>query len=310
MAGALDMAPFLGPVADGLRERGAEVEVIGTQHPGEILTIGQRAVAGACDAVFFCGGDGSLGEGATALAGSRVALGVLPAGTGNVWAKQMGLPIAPLLPGYDPGEFLLRAAEAQLDGTARRVDVGQVGERRFLLWAGVGLDAFITHGVEPRPRAQKRLGMFPYMLAAVILATQFGGMRAQITVDGKRIKGRMLLVVASNTQLYMGGLVRIDPQARLDDGLLDVWVFYGLGVGWTVRQMAGLFAGRHLRDPHVRHLRGRHIAVTARPPADLHLDGDPTGTTPVVISVLPRALSVLVPASAPGELFLDSQASG
>lgn len=302
-AGPYDVGPYLDAVADGLRERGAEVTVVPTQQAGDILAVGRTAVEREVDAVFQCGGDGSLGECATALAGSRVALGVLPAGTSNVWAKQLGMPVMSILPGVDPRAYLLRAAEAQLDGKVRQVDLGKIGSRCFLLWAGVGLDAFVAQGVEPRPRAQKRLGMFPYMLAALILGAQFKGMRAQVVVDGKRLRGRMLLAVVSNAQLYLGGLVQIDPYARMDDGWLDIWVFYGLGLGWTVRQMAGLFAGRHLRDPHVRHLRGRHVVIAAGEPAALHLDGEPTGTTPVVINVQPRALAVLVPPSAPRALF-------
>jgi YegS/Rv2252/BmrU family lipid kinase len=305
-AGAYDIGPSMGRVAQALAALGLEVRQLEARQPGELGILARRAVQAGCDALLVAGGDGSLNEAATALSGSGVALGVLPAGTANVWAKQFGLPVAPLLPGFDPGDMLLQAARAQLDGQRRLIDVGEVRERCFLLWAGVGLDAFVTHGVEPRPREQKRLGMLSYSLAALILATQFTGMRARIIVDGRRIKGRMLLAVVSNGQLYLGGLARIAPQARLDDGLLDVWLFYGLGFHWTVRQMLGLVAGRHLRDPYVKHFRGRTVSILTAVPAALQLDGEPAGTTPVTVRIRSAALTVLVPRTAPANLFSSS----
>lgn len=302
-AGPYDVGPFCAQVADVLAGQGVNVRALAAEQRGALATIARSAAAAGCYALFVAGGDGSLSEAATALAGSPVALGVLPAGTANVWAKQLGLPVGSLLPGRDTAGLLVRAALAQLDGRRRAVDLGQVDERCFLLWAGVGLDAFVTHGVEPRPRAQKRLGMLSYSLAALLLVTQFRGIRARVAVDRRRVRGRMLLAVASKGQLYLGGLVRIAPNARLDDGRLDVWLFYGLGLGWTIRQALGLVTGRHLRDPYVRHLRGRHVTITTEAPAALHLDGEPWGTTPVAVNIRPRALHVLVPRSAPASLF-------
>jgi diacylglycerol kinase (ATP) len=309
-AGAYDIGRYVTQVAERLSEQGATARSVTTERRGELALVAQRAAAEGVDALFVAGGDGSLGEVATALAGTRVALGVLPAGTANVWARQFGLPVAPLLEGEETTRILVDAARAQLDGDRRLIDLGDAGGRCFLMWAGVGLDAYVTHGVEPRPREQKRLGMVSYALAALMLATQFKGMTAHVTVDGRRVRGRMLLAVVSHSRLYMGGLVHIDPRARLDDGRLTVWVFYGLGFGWTVRQMLGMAAGRHLRDPHVRQLRGRAIAITTREPAEVHLDGDPWGKTPLAVRVRPLALRILAPRSAPPELFSRAALTG
>jgi YegS/Rv2252/BmrU family lipid kinase len=276
-----------------------------TTRPGEATELAQQARDDDLDAVFVVGGDGTINEVINGLAESQVALGVLPGGTGNVWAKELGLPTR------SPRHWLpiVESAKALVPGTIRRIDLGMANGRYFLQWAGVGLDAEVTYTMEPRTRTQKRLGALGYIVAGVVVASTMAGIRTRVYVDDQRIYRRSILVVISNSQLY-GGMVRIATDARLDDGLLDVNVFAGTGFGSAVRTALGVVTGLHVRDPRHSYYQGRNIRIESIKPMPVSVDGDPFGTTPLECEVIPRALSVLIPQDMSSALFADPAKGG
>lgn len=296
-AGPRDVKRELRRVRRELTRRGWSVDIETTQDRGEVTLVAGEAARARLDAVWVAGGDGTVGEAVNGLVGSQTALGVLPVGTGNLWARQLRLPVYTLA-----NPFRLReAAVAQAEGKVRTVDVGRLNDRYFLLWSGIGFDAQVTAELEPRARRTKRLGAIPYAIAAVALARHFSGVRTRVVVDGRAVRSRTLLIVVSNIQMYV--FFPLARHARLDDGLLDVFVFKGLGLPYIVRHAVKVFSGRHLEDPRVVQRRGRQITVWTEVPMAVQADGDPVGTTPVSLSVVPRTLRILVPPQAPATLF-------
>jgi len=228
-------------------------------------------------------------------------LAVLPVGTGNVWARQLRVSTHTLA---NPRR--LRDAVAGLaEGVIRPVDVGQIGDRYFLCWAGVGLDAQVTARMEPRQRHTKRLGMLPYAIAAVLVARDFKGVRTRVFLDGGIVRGRTMLILASNIRQY-AGVFNVAREARMDDGLLDVFIFKGLGFYYAARHLLKIVSQRYLQDPQVVHRQARHIEVQTEWAVPVQVDGDPVGATPVTLEVVPRALRVLVPPTAPPGLFVST----
>jgi diacylglycerol kinase (ATP) len=285
-----------------LGERGWHVTIRATRKRGDATELARAAVAARCKAVLVAGGDGTIHEVVNGLVGSDTAMGVLPVGTGNVWAKEIGLPTL----GLTQPDRLLAAARMLVDGEVRWIDVGRVGDRFFINCAGVGIDSTVAAQVEPRTRTAKQLGgILTYLVAGLSIARDFCGVRSTIIVDGRTIRTMVLLVVVSNIQLY-GGVVKMTPEARLDDGLLDVRIFKGMGSAWIFRHLAGVFANRHLRNPMVSHYQGRRVAIYTAEPFPVQLDGEPVGMTPVSVEVIPRSLRVLVPKTASAELFAHS----
>lgn len=282
-----------------LEDRGWQLSLRETRGPEEATTYARQAVAEGYDIVIAAGGDGTVGEVANGLAGSEVALGMFPIGTTNVWALQMGL--SPLWPLRQ--HSLLEAAKALAEGHIRRVDLGQVNGRYFLLWAGVGLDAKITE--EVKPEAKKRLGALAFAIAGVMVAKEFAGTKVQMTIDGCEVNRRAILIVASNAQRY-AGIMRLAAQARLDDGLLDVLIFKGHGFSATLRHLFSVLTNRHLCDPQVEYYQARQVEIRSAKPLSVHADDEPFTKTPVEISVVPKALRVVVPKSLPPGLFTDS----
>jgi diacylglycerol kinase (ATP) len=285
-----------------LSERGWHVTIRATRKPGDATELARAAVAARCKAVLVAGGDGTIHEAVNGLVGSDTAMGVLPVGTGNVWAKEIGLPTL----GLTQPDRLLTAARMLVDGEVRWVDVGRVGDRFFINCAGVGIDSTVAAQVEPRTRTAKQLGgILTYLVAGFSIARDFSGVRSTIVVDDRTIRTMILLVVVSNIQLY-GGVVKMTPEARLDDGLLDVRIFKGMGLAWIFRHVAGVFTRRHLRNPMVSHYQGQRVTIYTAEPFPVQLDGEPVGTTPISLEVVPRSLRVLVPRRASAELFAYS----
>jgi diacylglycerol kinase family enzyme len=193
------------------------------------------------------------------------------------------------------------AVKALLSGSVRRIDVGRANGRYFLQWTGIGLDAEVTYAIEPRTRAQRRLGAIGYIAKGVAIASTMAGTRTRITIDGKLIYRRCILLVISNSQLYGG--IRMATDARLDDGLLDIDVFSGSGFASSVRTFLSVVTGLHAHDPRHSVFQGRTIRVESARPMAVHVDSDPFCWTPLVCEVVPQALSMMVPQSTPSRLF-------
>ncbi len=307
-AGARTHAEELNQVADVLAGQGWElVGIEPTRGPGDATTFARRAVALGCDVVFLAGGDGTLAQVVDGLAGTETALAVLPSGTGNVFARQLNLPV----PGGLHPRPMVESAHLALAGQVREIDVGRVSftgqggpTRHFLCWCGVGFDAATSRAVEAAPERKKRLGPGAFLVAGVLTLRHYAGTRALVRVDGNRVSRRVIMLVANNIQRY-GIIFKMATTAVLDDGLLDIYCFQGRGPARTLLHALRLLFSRHIQDPEVDILRARRVEIGTIVALPVHVDGDYVGNSPVVIEVVPRALKLLTPPTAPASLFVD-----
>lgn len=294
-----------------LESEGWEVAPIRmTRGPGDATTFAREAAAEGADVVFIAGGDGSVAQAVDGLVGTDVALGLLPAGTGNVMARQLNLPIpSPLNP-----RPMVEAARLLSAGQIRKVDVGRMSftgsdlpVRHFLLWGGIGLDAAFNQEFNRDPMRKRRLPPVAFMAAAYLTIKDFAGTSATVRIDGKVVSRRLLLLVASNIQVY--AIVIKLGRAVIDDGWLDAVLYQGRGIAHSLRYGAGWLLRQTVPDPEIEYYRARRIEVSTTRALPVHVDGDQIGTTPITIEVVPGALNLLVPATAPGSLFSDGAAS-
>jgi diacylglycerol kinase family enzyme len=207
-----------------------------------------------------------------------------------------------------PMNDLARAARLQADAPTGLVDVGEArgsnfGPRAFVLWCGVGFDGQITAEIEPQRELKRRFGALLFWAVGIRTAFTFRGQRAVITIDDEPRRRRVLLALASNAQLY-GGLVRVSPDAQVDDGELDLALLLGTGALTSAWHVVRVFLGLHRRAPDVEHHRARSIEIHG-PRLPVQVDGEPVGATPVHISIRPKALRVLVPPGANRTLFAN-----
>lgn len=299
-AGQRDVQGELDAVFSYLTENGWELTIHETRSPGHATELAREAAQQGADMVVAVGGDGTIGEVASGLVGERTAMGVLPVGTGNLWAHMLGLPVwSPVYP-----SALMDAARVLVRGKRRAIDVGKMGERYFLLWCGIGFDAQVARNVEPHRDIRRTLGNITYVVTGVAQALALRGTRMTVVVDGIARRYRVLLILVSNAQLY-GPSLRVSPEAQLDDGLLDISIFRGQNFVDVARHFVLLLVGRQETSSRIEMVRGRSIQVLGEKPLAVHLDGDPAGNTPLSIKVLHRAIELVVPPWAPATLFRE-----
>ncbi|MBK5108692.1 MAG: diacylglycerol kinase family lipid kinase [Anaerolineales bacterium] len=287
-----------------LESYGWKVDIRTTSEGSQIPLLAQQAVQENMDSLIIVGGDGSLNKALPSLVGTDTALGVLPAGTANVWAQELHLPGL----SWTRWSALEESAHRLAKGEIRQVDIGKCNEKYFLLWSGIGIDAFIVHRIEPRKQWEKNFTLVRYGASAVWSARQWQGVNIRVLIDGTQIEGKFMLVEASNIRLYAGGLATLSPQATLDDGLMELWLFDGDSIEQILQQAWSLWSGKHIDSEKARYVQFKQIVLESDKPIHMQMDGEPEiGGTRVSVSVLPRQLKVLVPDQAPDSLFENQQ---
>lgn len=231
-------------------------------------------------AVLAVGGDGHAGCVADAVVAAGGVFGLVPAGRGNDFARQLGLPA-------DPAAL----AAAFVAGRTRAVDVLDAGGRTVLGSVFAGVDSAAAAIVNSRPPVPAAL-VYPYAAVRALLTFRPAGFR--LVVDGVEWAERGYSVVVANSGFYGAGM-HIVPTAAVDDGELDVLLIRD-GSRWgLISSMREVYAGTHLARPDIEVRRGRTVELAVDRPVPVYADGEPLSDPPVSVSVRPGALRVLVP---------------
>ena len=294
-AGRLSVRPYLGRVLRMLHAAGWKMSVDVTLNGRHATQAARQAAAENYDAVFAVGGDGTMGQVASGLIGTETALAVLPAGTTNVLARELGMQA------FEWHRWWALKDNARLlaNASVQSMDVGLCNGQPFLLWAGIGLDALAIHKLEPRPRFVKYISVPHYFATTVWSAAFWNGMDLQVTADGNRVDGHFLLAITTNIRHYLGGMTVISPNAFLDDGLMDLWLLSGNNLADAFRHFFDMLAGRHLTSEQARCITFQSARIESDLPFSLQMDGEPMlGGAQAEITSRPRALKILMPSQA------------
>ena len=260
-----------------------------TQKRGDATALAHEAALGGVPLVVAVGGDGTLHEVANGVLGTGATVGLIPFGTGNDFARSLGL--------YGSLEAACRALT---EGIVKRIDMGVIegkgtdGPRHFLVLAGTGYDARTAQTVNQGVRHLS--GPLAYVWGAILTLRTFEPFALTLTLDDEppRRVGAMFASFA-NAETTGGGM-RIAPGALVDDGFLDVCLVETVSKMTLLYELTQVFSGKHVHHPAVSMLRARAISVDADPPQPLLIDGEVCGTTPAKITLLPGALPFMVPA--------------
>jgi diacylglycerol kinase (ATP) len=238
--------------------------------------------ARGCEAVVAVGGDGTVAEAATGLDGDPVALGIVPAGSTNIVARNLGLPTGT----EAAAELIFRRPRT------RSIDVGLCNGRRFLHMGGAGFDSRIF--ATTSKRLKRHLGWVAYLQGAS--QTIFDApVRFTVTVDGTSMDCESPLVLVANGGSIIHPSISVAPGIRYDDGYLDVIVFTATRPVEIASTLGRLATGTIEKSPFTIHLRGQSIDLATDPPIPVQLDGDIIGDTPAHFSLSPSALEIIVP---------------
>ena len=276
-----------------LRFAGSAARLVETRGPGHARDLALHAAEQGHDRVVAVGGDGTVQEVVNGVmeADSDLAIGILAGGSGNDLARSLGLP--------------RRASDAlgvALGETTRRIDVGRAirksgsieSVRWFAAAGGIGFDAQVAAAMAgPRRRWQR--GRLGYGVSTLRELARFRNRHVHVrleTPQGQReIDRRVLFVAIANGRFYGGGM-DICPDASLSDGLLDLCVVGDISRIEAVRQLPGLYRGRHVSHPAVELVRATSVQLDGERGTLVHLDGEPFGGLPLRIEIEPLALSV------------------
>ena len=259
--------------------RGLDASIHLTERTGHAAELANAAIAQHAQLVIVWGGDGTLNEVGSALAGSDVPLGVIPAGSGNGLAAALGVPRDPLA-----------ALTVALGPRVQAIDVGVIGTRRFLNVAGIGIDARIAGLFNQRSRGSR--GKWPYISIGVREGCRYKGLEYTVQLGAESLRHRALLIAFANGREYGMG-ASLAPRAELDDGLLDAFVVEDRSIVarfWHSRHLA---SGSVDRAPRVLMRKVRTAVVEASEPMEFHVDGEPdVAHGRLEVGVLEKALRI------------------
>jgi YegS/Rv2252/BmrU family lipid kinase len=263
-----------------LRKAGCAVTVRVTERPGHAEEIARGAKPGEVDIVAAAGGDGTINEVVNGLRGTGVALGIIPLGTANVVADEIGLR-------NDP-ETVARTLAV---GPITPIHVGLCNGRRFVMMAGVGFDANVVARVSLA--LKKVLGPLAYIWTAGVQGFRDPFARCDVIIDGAAHKS--VSVVACNGRRYGGPFIAA-PDANLKDDSFQVVLMKGRGPLSVTRYGAALLVGKVGLWPDVDIIAGRDVAITGTPGQAVQADGDIIAALPARIQIDPEAVPLVYPA--------------
>lgn len=261
---------------------------------GELTPVAREAGEEKFPLVIVAGGDGAINEAVNGIAGTETALGIIPLGTGNVFAREMGIPLN-----------IEGACQTIVTGETKRIDLGKLGDKYFIWMAGVGLDAMIAQEVPWD--VKDSIGVFAYFIFAIRhirdVRKHFEKLKVDMEIqfdDEEPIKRRVLTAIVGNATTYNTGKLKINSKESIDDGYFDVMIGKKPSYFWIVRVIVRFIFGKFTYyedlkwfDAEIK--KAKKIKIMTDPPTPVHIDGEVVGGTPCEFEIVPKSLSLIIP---------------
>lgn len=242
-----------------LRKKGNEVTYAITNYPGHAIELAAKAAADGFELVIAVGGDGTVNEVAQGLSGSNTAMGIIPMGSGNGLARELGIPMN-----------MHKSAQKLIEGGDLELDICKLNEQRFLCTSGIGFDALIA---DKMGRASSR-GFLKYVKLVLQESISFKPIEVRMTIDEMLIEKTVFLITFANASQF-GNNAFIAPGASLTDGLIDVVVINKFSKIWMPVFALALFSKLIPKLPFVECYKARQIEILTADTPYFHFDGEP-----------------------------------
>lgn len=278
----------LGRIERIFHDAGWDIDVRVTTGHGDANRFAREGLADGVEVVTVFGGDGTSMQAAAALVGTDVPIGLLPGGTGNLLAANLGLPASPL-----------EAARVIVSGAPGRIDLGRLensaGVQYFAVAAGAGIDARVM--VETSAAMKRRWGTMAYVAKTLQLLPNLQGHQFRITVDGVVHEVEAAMMLVANCGMIIPPILSLGNHVSPVDGILDIVVVQARSVTGGIRAVWDLVRdakGTYGKDVFIARHRGKEVAVEVLGSVQpVQKDGDDGGETPFTITILPAALQVI-----------------
>jgi diacylglycerol kinase (ATP) len=269
-------------VAHRLREAGVVCDVTVSRYAGEITEIASEVAARGYETVVACGGDGTVNEVINGIAGTRTALGLVPMGTANDFAVNMGI-----------SKDIDIACTIIKERRIKKIDLVKVNDDRFFGGIGcVGFDAEVA-AFASRRRKEKSNPFLLHVLGGIFKFVSYKSKPVELRFDGHRYFGDIFLVAFGNIRSYARGML-ITPLAVFDDALLDICVIRRMPRWKILYIFPSVYKGTHVNNKEVTLHRSKAVYVQSLRPMHLYADGNFMTTTPFRLEVVPKHLNVIV----------------
>lgn len=259
---------------------GHVVDVEVTRRAGLGTGAARQAVAEGYEVVVACGGDGTLREVVCGLVGSEAIMGIIPLGTGNVIATDLGIPTQPM-----------KACRTILEGTVRRIDIGRCGKDHFILAAGVGFDGEVI--AQTNLELKSRIKNLAYIYAGLKHLLKFRP--KDFLVEGESFSGKVNAIAIAICNCYRYGGYKLKRGISITDGLFDVCVIKGRSLLDPLKIFLSVLYRQGVPQRNLFSFKAKYVKITSPHEGIVHNDGDVVGKLPMDFEVLEKALSVIVP---------------
>jgi diacylglycerol kinase (ATP) len=281
-AGRFKNALHLRKLQKYLRNRGVTNHIVFTHEAGDAIEAAKNVAHEGYDAVAFCGGDGTLREVIAGVIGKDVPIGIIPLGTGNVIAADLGIPKDPF-----------KACDTIIGGHTRKIDVGKNGDSYFMIAAGAGYDCEVVAQVDLQTKS--KVGRLAYIATGIKLLRKYKPI--QFTIESEDFSGsvKAIAVVVINSPRY-GGYFSLKKEAKIDDGLLDVIVVKGKGWFDILRIFARVLVKSKLTPYDIFTFRTKKVRLESeKDGVSFHNDSDVAGQLPQTFEIVEGGTSIFVP---------------
>ncbi len=251
-----------------------------SEYPGHGYELAKKAVEEGYDIVVAVGGDGSVNEIAPALIGTKVSLGIVPAGSGNGLAMHLGY-----------GRELAKAVKKLNTAENQLIDVGILNGRPFFNVAGIGFDGLVSNLM----KASNWRGFVPYFLKSMEAGLTYTPLMCRIELDDRVLTEKCFVIAIANGPMY-GYNMQIAPDAQLDDGFFEVVILKDAPVWQYLAAVPATFNGKIYDAAFVEHFTTRRVVISAEQPLHVHVDGEGMVLEEILrFEINPKAINILVP---------------
>lgn len=280
-AGRGRAAKQIGRAIAYLRERGAEVDCVPSASPGDLTRIASESSHGDWDRVVVCGGDGSLHLAVREFDLKNGTLALLPLGSGDDFARVVGIP-----------RTIIGACDAILYGQAMHVDVATANGLRYLGVAGLGFDSEVAAYANAHTTILR--GSLIYLYSIFRVLPRFTPRHVKLKTNGSERAEEIMFACVGNSRQYGGG-IRITPDAKVDDGLLDLLLVHRTSRMQLLKTLPQAYTGSHVKSPFVETARGVEFTFESEHPLEVYADGERLTQTPVTFGLAAEKLKIVVP---------------
>ena len=265
-----------------LKLNGFEVKIKNTSEHGDAKTLAFEAVQDGAESIIGCGGDGTIHEIINGLStiNSKPKLGIIPTGRCNNLAKELKLDNNPN-----------KLSQLIIDSQYNAIDLGKVNETLFATVAALGFDSKVAEYVDEGKHPKFLKGTLSYLYGIFAVLFKFNCPKISISGDFGNYTGNIFLIASGNTPDY-GGDFKITPDAKIDDGILNICIVKNISKIKALFLLPRVFFGTHVKHPKAIYQPSKSLSISSETTISIWADGEYVGTTPAIISILPKALKI------------------